>query len=222
MAADPRLVVFDWDGTLVDSLATIVDAFSQAFSAAGVPAPPAAAVRRVVGLTLAEAVETLAPGQPAETLERLAAAYRQAYTALLVREGAPERLFDGVEEVLTLLVREGWVLGIATGKSQRGLAAALTRHGLNGRFATLQTADQGPGKPHPAMLERAMGEVGVAPEATVMVGDTVFDMAMARAAGATAVGVTWGYHPAEDLRGAGAVAVLETMDELPALLRSIL
>lgn len=222
MAADPRLVVFDWDGTLVDSLATIVDAFSQAFSAAGVPAPRAAAVRRVVGLTLAEAVETLAPGQPAETLERLEAGYRQAYTALLAREGAPERLFDGVEEVLTLLVREGWVLGIATGKSQRGLAAALTRHGLNGRFATLQTADQGPGKPHPAMLERAMAEVGVAPEATVMVGDTVFDVAMARAAGARAVGVTWGYHPAEELRGAGAVAVLEAMDELPALLRSIL
>lgn len=222
MAANSRLVVFDWDGTLVDSFATILEAFSQAFSAAAVPAPRAAAVRRVVGLTLAEAVEMLAPGQPAKTRKRLAAGYRQAYTALLAGGGASERLFAGVDEVLRLLVREGWVLGIATGKSQRGLAEALTRHGLSRRFATLQTADQGPGKPHPAMLERAMAEVGVAPEATVMVGDTAFDMAMARAAGARAVGVTWGFHPAEELRDAGALAVLETMDELPALLRSIL
>lgn len=214
-------MVFDWDGTLVDSLAIIVKAFAQAFSTAAAPAPQPAAVRRVVGLSLAEAVEALAPGESAETVECLAAGYRQAYTALLARGEAGERLVHGVEEVLTLLLREGWVLGIATGKSQRGLAAALTRHGLNGRFATLQTADQGPGKPHPAMLERAMEEVGAAPGATVMVGDTVFDVAMARAAGATAVGVMWGYHPAEELRAAGAVAVLETMDELPALLRSI-
>ncbi len=221
MVDEPRLVVFDWDGTLVDSFATIVAALSQAFTTADVPVPGAASVRRVVGLSLAEAVATLAPGEPAETLERLAAGYRQAYTALLAGGEAGERLFHGVEEVLTLLDREGWVLGIATGKSQGGLAAALARHGLTGRFATLQTADQGPGKPHPAMLERAMGEVGATPQATVMVGDTVFDMAMARAAGATAVGVMWGYHPAEELRGAGAAAVLETMDELPAVLRAI-
>ncbi len=221
MRGEPRLLVFDWDGTLVDSFATIATAFAEAFSASCLPPPAPAAVRRVVGLSLAEAVAGLAPGHTAETVERLTADYRLAYAALMAKQDPPEKLFPKAEEVLIRLADEGWLLGIATGKSRRGLAASLARHGLTGRFATLQGADQGPGKPHPAMLQRAMDEVGVEPEMTVMVGDTVFDVAMARAAGVTAVGVEWGLHPAEELRDAGAVAVLVTLDELPGVLERI-
>lgn len=221
MCSERRLLVFDWDGTLVDSLATITTAFAEAFSASRLPEPAPAAVRRVVGLSLTEAVAALAPGHTGETLARLVAGYRRAYATLMAGGEPPELLFAGVEEVLARLAGEGWLLGIATGKSRRGLAASLARHGLTGRFATLQDADQGPGKPHPAMLQRAMADVEVGPDLTVMVGDTVFDVAMARAAGATAVGVGWGFHPAEELREAGAVAVLGEFEELPGVLRLI-
>lgn len=214
--------MFDWDGTLVDSFATIALAFAEAFSSCLLPEPAPAAVRRVVGLSLPEAAAALAPGHSAETLERLVTGYRQAYAGVMAKQEPPERLFPGTEDVLTQLAGEGWILGVATGKSRRGLAASLARHNLTGRFATLQDADQGPGKPHPAMLQRAMADVGVEPEMTVMVGDTVFDVAMARAAGATAIGVGWGFHPVEELRDAGAVAVLGEFEELPGVLRLIL
>ncbi len=105
---------------------------------------------------------------------------------------------------------------MATGKARRGLLAVLEQHGLETRFATLQTADVGPGKPHPAMLERAMAEVGVAPSDTVMIGDTSFDMLMARSAGASAIGVSWGYHPVAELEAAGAHSIVGHFNELPA------
>ncbi len=218
MSGKPRLVVFDWDGTLVDSFATITAAFVQAFSATGRRPPPPAAVRRVVGLSLAEAAAALVPGHDVEAVERLVAEYRRAYAELMAKQDAPETLVAHVDDVLTRLCEEGWLLGIATGKSRRGLAASLARHGLTSRFATLQDADRGPGKPHPAMLLRAIEEVGVEPQSTVMVGDTVYDMAMARAAGAAAVGVSWGFHSVEELHHAGALAVLASLDELPSLL----
>jgi phosphoglycolate phosphatase len=188
----PRLVVFDCDGTLVDSQHAIVACMRDAFSVHGCAAPEDAAIRQVIGLSLDEAVARLAAaGAPAE---KVAEAYRQAFFAMRSRPDFHEPLFPGVAAALDALDSAGCLLGVATGKARRGLLATLERHGLCGRFVTLQTADLNPGKPHPAMLLRAMAETGADPDRTVLVGDTSYDMEMARRAGARAVGVAWGYH----------------------------
>jgi phosphoglycolate phosphatase len=130
-----------------------------------------------------------------------------------------EPLYDGIAELVDALAADGWLLGVATGKSDRGLAFCLDHHGLADRFVTLQTADRHPSKPHPAMVEQAMADAGAAPETTWMIGDTSYDMAMARAAGATALGVTWGYHPREALLGAGAHHIAFHPQDIIALMR---
>lgn len=211
----PRLVVFDCDGTLVDSQHGIVACMAAAYVAEGLPAPDAEAVRRVIGLPLPECMQRLSPDHPASRHERLTAAYKEAFFALRQRPDHHEPLFEGARDVLERLTDEGVLLGIATGKARRGLLAVLERHGLASSFVTLQTADIGPGKPHRAMLDRAMGETGASSVDTVMIGDTSFDMAMARNAGVHAIGVTWGYHPAEELRAAGAHVLVDRFAELP-------
>ncbi|MCZ6813855.1 MAG: HAD-IA family hydrolase, partial [Alphaproteobacteria bacterium] len=175
----PRLAVFDLDGTLVDSQHMIVAAMGEAFQASGLAAPPAEAVRRVVGLSLGVIIARLAPGLDGAEQDAVKKSYRDAFSAL--REaGEAELIFDGAIQALDALAVAGWVLGIATGKSARGLKATLKHFDLCGRFVTLQTADRGPGKPAPDMLHRAMAEAGVEAGATVMIGDTSFDMAMAQ------------------------------------------
>ena len=134
----------------------------------------------------------------------LAEDYKRAFQRLRGDGLVEEPLYDGVAELIDALEADGWLLGVATGKSDRGLALCLEHHGLAGRFVTLQTADRHPSKPHPSMIEPAMAEAGAAPETTLMIGDTSYDMAMARAAGVTAIGVAWGYHDAEELTRAGA------------------
>ncbi len=209
----PRLAVFDLDGTLVDSQHMIVAAMGQAFEAGGLAAPPAEMVRRVVGLSLGVIIARLAPGLDGAEQDAIEARYRDAFFAL--REaGEAETIFDGAVQALDALAVAGWDLGIATGKSARGLEATLDRFDLCGRFVTLQTADRGPGKPAPDMLHRAMAEAGVEAGATVMIGDTSFDMAMAQAARVAALGVTWGYHQEHELVAAGAARVIATFDEL--------
>ena len=131
-----------------------------------------------------------------------------------------EPLFDGIAALIDGLAADGWRLGVATGKSDRGLALCLKHHGLHARFATLQTADRHPSKPHPSMIEAAMAEAGASPETTMMIGDTSYDMVMARAAGVTAIGVAWGYHDAEDLRRAGAHHIARTPGEILALTKA--
>jgi phosphoglycolate phosphatase len=211
-----RLAVFDCDGTLVDSQHVIVTCMAAAFSAEGLTPPTAEAVRRVIGLPLVECMARLSPLEEAARHSRLTEAYKDHFFVLRQKPDHLEPLFEGALEALTMLEDSGWVLGVATGKARRGLLAVLERHGLEARFATLQTADIGPGKPHPAMLERAMAEVGVPPADTVMIGDTSFDMLMARSAGASALGVSWGYHPVAELEAAGAHAIIERFADLPA------
>lgn len=121
---------------------------------------------------------------------------------------------------LDALAADGWLFGVATGKSDRGLAHVLSLHGIADRFVTLQTADRHPSKPHPSMIEQAMADAGAAPATTVMIGDTSYDMLMARAAGARALGVAWGYHPAHELRDAGAHDVATTVADLPRLMEA--
>jgi phosphoglycolate phosphatase len=211
-----RLAVFDCDGTLVDSQHVIVTCMHAAFSGEGMTVPTADAVRRVIGLPLEECMARLSPREAAARHLRLTEAYKDHFFTLRQKPDHHEPLFDGALAALDTLEEEGWVLGVATGKAMRGLLAVLERHGLEKRFATLQTADIGPGKPHPAMLERAMAEIGVAPADTVMIGDTSFDMLMARSAGTSALGVSWGYHPVDELKAAGAHAIIDRFAELPA------
>ena len=146
----------------------------------------------------------------------LADAYKRTFFALR-SDGAldAEPLYEGIAEAITALDADGWLLGVATGKSDRGLLRVLDHHGLRHHFVTLQTADRHPSKPHPSMLETAMAEAGAAPETTVMIGDTSFDMQMAAAAGAHALGVAWGYHPPEELMAAGAAQVVGHARQIP-------
>jgi len=212
-----RLVVFDCDGTLVDSQHVIIACMLEAYAAHGLPAPDAAAVRRVIGLPLLECMARLSPEHPEDRHVLLSEAYKDAFFASRQRPDHHEPLFGGAAAALDRLAAQGYLLGVATGKARRGLNAVLDRHNLMHRFVTLQTGDSGPGKPHPAMLERAMAETGLGPEDVIMIGDTSYDMLMARNAGVHAIGVSWGYHPAEELRAAGAHAVIASFDELPAV-----
>ncbi len=214
-----RLAVFDCDGTLVDSQVNIIRAMRESFARVGVPAPDDHAIRHVVGLSLYETMATLLPDGDAALHAALADEYRGAYHRLRAAGTlAVEPLYPGIDAALAALADAGWALGVATGKSDRGLALILAHHDIAHRFVTLQTADRHPSKPHPAMLELAMAQAGALPAETVMIGDTSFDMAMAVAAGARAIGVDWGYHPPEALRAAGAEAVVATTAELLALL----
>jgi len=215
------LVVFDCDGTLVDSQSAIVGAMTAAFLAVGRAAPDATAVRRVIGLSLDRAVEVLAPTESLSARDALVEHYRRAYAAQRAAGAHADPLYPGAVEALDELARDGWLLGVATGKSMKGLLATLERHGLRERFVTLQTADICRSKPDPHMVERAMEEAGARPRETVVVGDTVYDIAMARAAGAAAIGVAWGYHAAEELTAAGAHALLARFDELVPAVRVI-
>jgi phosphoglycolate phosphatase len=181
--------------------------------------PPDAAIRRIVGLSLVEAMRALAPALGDEKHQRLARDYKQAFHAFRTSGTLdPEPLFDGIVEALDTLLDTGWVLGVATGKSDRGLAAVLGHHAIADRFVTLQTADRHPSKPDAAMLRAAMADAGANPHMTAMIGDTSFDMAMAKAAGARAIGVAWGYHAPGELIDAGAVLVAERACDLPGLL----
>ncbi|QIG81141.1 HAD-IA family hydrolase [Stakelama tenebrarum] len=211
-----RLALFDCDGTLVDSQANICRAMEECFSIARLVPPDRAAIRRIVGLSLVDAIARLVPDGDTALHQAMAEDYKHAFFTMRQRGTMDEEpLFEGIADTLTALEDTGWLLGVATGKSDRGLHHILEHHGIKQRFATLQTADRHPSKPHPAMVETAMAEAGAAPETTVVIGDTSFDMAMAVAAGAHGVGVAWGYHGPEELIGAGARIVADHALHLP-------
>lgn len=214
-----RLAVFDCDGTLVDGQAAICETMEQAFAAAGLPQPDRHSVRRMVGLSLPYALRELAPEADEEQRARAVEAYKEGYRALRLSGALQEPLYDGIAELIGRLAAAGWLLGVATGKSDRGLHACLDTHGIKQHFITLQTADRHPSKPHPAMLEAALFEAGVSPADAVMIGDTSFDMEMACAARVRAIGVDWGYHEPHELLDAGASAVAGTMAQLEEMIR---
>jgi phosphoglycolate phosphatase len=217
-----RLIVFDYDGTLVDSQRSIAATMAQAFAAHGLSLPAPAAVRRVVGLKLEPAIARLLPeGDDADLVARVAASYRQVFFAQRQRDDFDEPLFPGVREGLRGLDQPPASLGIATGKSRRGLLAGLERHGLRRHFVTVQTADDGPGKPHPELLLRAMADVGAQPAETVLIGDTTYDMEMAANAKVAGIGVAWGYHDPGELRASGAAHIAERFADLPAALAAV-
>jgi phosphoglycolate phosphatase len=211
-----RLAIFDCDGTLVDSQANICRALEDTFAAARIDVPPRAAIRRIIGLNLVDVMRALVPEASSADHLVLAQAYKDRFHLMRI-SGAltDEPLFDGIADLVATLHDEGWMLGVATGKSDRGLAHVLDAHDLAHRFITLQTADRHPSKPHPSMIDTAIAEAGAERAATAMIGDTSYDMAMARNAGVRAIGVTWGYHEADDLIGAGAHSIAELVADLP-------
>ena len=217
-----RLAIFDCDGTLVDSGGNIYSALSLALSGHGLAVPPLRECRRVIGLSLVEAIGALLPGTPADLHVELAEAYKAHFFELRAAGRVEEPLFDGILDLLHALEEQGWMLAVATGKSDRGLRHCLEANGIHARFVSLQTADRHPSKPHPSMALAAMAEAGALPERTFVVGDTSFDMGMASAAGAIGIGAAWGYHEPEDLLAAGADAVAEHPSEVLGLVAALM
>lgn len=212
-----RLAVFDVDGTLIDSQNHILAAMEHAFGATGAVLPSRQAVLSIVGLSLPVAVERLVPHLAEEDRAGIVDAYKQSFGRLRGETRSP--LFPGAVDALDALrARPEVLLGVATGKSRRGLGHVLAAHGLDRHFVTTQVADDHPSKPHPSMLQAALAETGARAAQAVMIGDTTFDIEMGRAAGMATLGVAWGYHPADDLAAAGADRVIGSFAELvPAL-----
>ncbi|MDM7957243.1 HAD-IA family hydrolase [Blastomonas sp.] len=210
-----RLAIFDCDGTLVDSQANICRAMEMAFAAEGLGHPDHHRVRRIVGLSLVEAMRVMLPEAEPQFHVVLADHYKNAFHELRGNGTLQhEPLYEGLVGLLDRLEQDGWMLAVATGKSDRGLDLCLTHHGIKHRFVSLQTADRHPSKPHPSMIYQALADAGANPALAVMIGDTSYDMAMGVAAQVRAIGVDWGYHDAAELTLAGADSIAYSMDEL--------
>jgi phosphoglycolate phosphatase len=217
-----RLVIFDLDGTLVDSADVIVQLMEETFSGRGLTVPSARDIRRTVGLSLEVAMVRLGSGD-AEEGRMLANDFRMFAGRQHQRGMADHRLYPGAKQAIERIgTPDATLLGIATGKELAGLKRVLESHDLGPNFTTLQTPDTNPSKPHPGMVLSAMSETGAHEGATVMVGDTSFDMEAAVAAGARCIGVSWGYHSRGALKKAGAASVIDRFDQLDEAIETAL
>jgi phosphoglycolate phosphatase len=217
-----KLAIFDVDGTLMDSQAMIVASLTAAFTAEALPLPSRSEMLGVVGLSLVNAMAVLRPAEDAVRHERLAKAYKEAFWSYRAARSFPEFPFEGAFETLRRLQAHGDVLiGIATGKAQRGVRHIIDQFGLEGVFATIQTSDDAPSKPHPAMIMQAMREVGAQAEDTVMIGDADFDIEMAHAAGVRPIAVSWGFQPRAALEASKPYRIVDDFNELEATIVSL-
>lgn len=216
-----RLVIFDMDGTLIDSEALIVETVSSAFAAVNEPVPDERAIRSISGITARDALAILAPHALPARVDELLDSYRTHYRS---KAGvAREPLFRGALEALDRLQTiPDTILAIATGKGYRGAVTLLERHGIIERFHSIQTPDHNRGKPDPQMIDTAMDKAGATRAQTVMIGDTVHDMRMAKAARVGAIGVTWGYHERADLVAEGADVVIDDFADLDAAIDKLI
>ena len=208
------LLIFDWDGTLMDSAGVIVDSIQRACADIGVPTPSDRASRQIIGLGLVQALQTLLPGLPADDYPRLVERYRHHYF------GRDEQipLFEGVASGLRELSEQGFQLAVATGKSHAGLSRALASSGLGAWFSATRCADQTHSKPHPAMVLELMEELGADPAHSLVIGDTSHDLLMASNAGVASLGVTYGAHEADDLQPHAPLALMDSFAEVHAWL----
>lgn len=204
------LIVFDWDGTLMDSTSAIVRAIQASCRDLDLPVPDDAQARHVIGLGLMEALRYMAPDLPASDYPRLSDRYRQHY---LSRDHTLT-LFEGIAALLADLRERGFRMAVATGKSRPGLERAMAHSGLGAFFHATRTADLCHSKPHPQMLEELMAELGATPERTLMIGDTTHDLQMAQNAGVAALGVSYGAHPEAALQALKPLACLPTVAAL--------
>ncbi len=218
-----KLVVFDCDGTLVDSQHMIIGAMHDTFENAGFKLKSDQEVRGIVGLSLFEAMEQLLPEETAEVHEKLSKDYKRLfYDRRVKQEAGPDPLYAGTREALVELSAAGYLLGVATGNSKRGLDRVIEEHDLGGLFVTLQTADGHPSKPHPSMIHTAIAEAGSGVEHTVMIGDTSYDMMMSVKAGTGSIGVNWGYHGEAELVSAGATHVASHFNQIPNIVHELI
>jgi len=201
---DLRLAIWDVDGTIVDSRETIHNVMTEAFRQSGLTPPEYDDTRRIVGLSLHEACAQLAPGIHGAELDRLVQVYRESWVRARGRPDFHEPLYEGALETLEALQADGWLIAMATGKTRAGIASLFDRHKLEHFFDTISCADDGPGKPHPHMVQQAMDALGMEPHASLMIGDAIHDIAMGRAAGVRTLGVSWGFGAAHELEEAGA------------------
>ena len=216
-----RLIVFDVDGTLIDSVALIVQTVTNAFEAIGEPVPTETAIRSISGITARDAMAMLAPAASPTRVDQILESYRTHYPR--GAGVAAEPLFAGALAALDRLQeRSDTILAVATGKGYRGAVTLLERHAILDRFHSVETPDHNRGKPDPQMIETAMEKAGASKSETVMIGDTVHDMRMAKAAGVQAIGVAWGYHEITDLLAAGADSIIESFDELDGAIDELL
>ncbi|MGB0798386.1 MAG: HAD-IA family hydrolase [Planktomarina sp.] len=215
MTSPLSLILFDVDGTLVDSQAHIFGAMVSAFESQDLPVPPKSDVLSIVGLSLFEAFGVLRPDLDDAKRDALVAAYKNSFMSMR-QDRTPSPLYPGARACLDQLgLIDEYLLGVATGKSRRGLDHVLRAHDLGGKFVTEQVADFHPSKPHPAMAQAALDASGA--ERGVMIGDTTYDMEMGRAAGLKTIAVTWGYHPVADLRPLADVVVDRFAELAPAI-----
>jgi phosphoglycolate phosphatase len=210
-----QLLVFDWDGTLIDSAAAIVESLQAACTDIGLETPSTEAARHIIGLGLKDALAYLVPQLPESEYGALVERYRVQF---LARDHST--LFPGVESGLEGLARQGHLLAIATGKGRRGLERALDRTGLRSRFVASRCADEGFSKPHPGMLQALMEELAIPAQATLMIGDTTHDLQMAGNAGVCSVAVSYGAHPRESLLALGPETCADSVAELFAWLEA--
>lgn len=210
------LIVFDWDGTLLDSAGAIVNAIQAACRDLALPEPSDTQARHVIGLGLADAMRHAVPDLRPENYQAMVERYRFHYLSA----DHDLSLFSGIPALLQRLQAAGHVLAVATGKSRLGLDRALDHSGLRPLFQASRCADECHSKPHPQMLEELMGEFAVAPEATLMIGDTSHDLLMASNAGVASLAVTYGAHPHEHLAEHRPLACLHTVAELDAWLKN--
>ena len=216
--SDLKLILFDCDGTLVDGQHMIVSAMKAASEKAGLEYPGDEKTRRIVGLSLYQAIETVFPALSPEKYEEIKSHFTEHFIHLRSLPEQNEPLYEGVREMLHLLNEKGYLLGVATGKSMRGLKHTIKNNQLEGLFVTLNTADCGAGKPDPAMIYAALKDTGVRAENLYMIGDTIFDIDMAKNAGVKSVGVSWGYHEVSELRASGADYIINHISELLEIL----
>ncbi|MGG7564691.1 HAD-IA family hydrolase [Rhodovulum sp. DZ06] len=219
-----RLAVFDMDGTLIDSQQFIKAAMARGFEMTGLTPPSEADILSIVGLSLPEAMAVLAPGSDAARIDALTAAYKTAFVAIRAETGGEAKapLYPGAEDALARLsARPELLLGVATGKAKRGLDHTFASFGWGKLFHTAHCADGHPSKPHPSMLHACMSDTGVEARHAAMIGDTSFDMQMAKSAGMAAIGVAWGYHPVAALLEAGADVIIEDFRALDDALDAI-
>ena len=206
-----ELLIFDWDGTLMDSIARIVTCFGNACADAGLPVPPESAMRHVIGLGLVEAVDALLPGVDNVLRESVVARYRERFLHI---DQTAMPLFDGVRTGLEALAGHGYLLAVATGKSRRGLDRVLQETGMTSLFVATRCADEALSKPHPKMLQDLLDYTGLSSEQALMVGDTTYDLEMARMAAMDSLAVSYGVHVREDLLAHAPLACLDTFDEV--------
>ncbi|MBL8488121.1 MAG: HAD-IIIA family hydrolase [Rhodocyclaceae bacterium] len=210
MAMRFELIVFDWDGTLMDSAGMIVACVQAAARDLGLVPPTDDRARHIIGLGLRDALRHALPDLPEERYGELAERYRHHYLS----QDDQLRLFEGAADLVDTLARKGHLLAVATGKSRRGLERAMAGSGLESYFLATRCADECRSKPHPQMLEELMAELGATPDATLMIGDTTHDVLMAHNAGVAAVAVGYGAHPVPDLAAASPAHLAHSVEDL--------